>query len=407
MADVFSGKIFRTEVDEMLTPGRLQQLQQNIRLENERRESMDSARSTDTDDSTPTDPFHLESLSNRIIAAQKVPPPFPSPVLPPSTTAQLKERSPERPSQPSPSWKVQFADQAQMTIDELTFPSPPRLPRRPSASGNVPQLPTIPEISPLTLSPSDLLTSISASTLPSTPPLSSQPADNYIYLPSTPFTLTSPLFRHGAIRVPLHFREPKLSSSHEEALDWTAFQMAISGTGGVDGYAAADNYEREERDRIEMEEKERELDSILEWWTGFGFQGFGRMVGDPRLMKNSKLDYRENARLKRWKRRGDVERSGIVEEPKEPPRPREDSERNITDTEKIVADDDRGNMAVIDVQRKESLTGSLPPSPMLDLVVPSQNQDNEVIPMGFNLGHDLGDFLKWETHYVQTLIVDE
>ncbi len=44
---------------------------------------------------------------------------------------------------------------------------------------------------------------------------------------------------------------------------------------------------------------------------------------------------------------------------------------------------------------------SLPQSPMLDLVV-SRGADGEeyVVPMGYNLGHDLGDFLKWEAENV-------
>jgi hypothetical protein len=283
MVDVFSGKIFRTEVDEMLTPGRLQQLQNSIKLENDPRKSADSARSAETDESTPTEPFHLESLSNRISAAQKNPPPFPSTTHLPSVTPQPKEQAPERPSRPNPSRKVQFADQAGMTIDELTFPSPPRLPRRPSASGNVPLLPTIPEISPLTLSTVNLFTSTSNPL--SSPLIHSEPQDNYIYLPSTPFTLTSPLFRHGAIRVPLPYREPKLSPSDEEALDWTAFQMAISGTGGINGYALGDSYEREERETMEIEEDEREREGILEWWAGFGFQGVGRRESEEEETK--------------------------------------------------------------------------------------------------------------------------
>ncbi|KAL8393425.1 hypothetical protein RB595_003264 [Gaeumannomyces hyphopodioides] len=42
--------------------------------------------------------------------------------------------------------------------------------------------------------------------------------------------------------------------------------------------------------------------------------------------------------------------------------------------------------------------GSLPQSPMLDLVVGrSVTGEDYIVPMGFNLGHDLGDFLKWES----------
>lgn len=44
---------------------------------------------------------------------------------------------------------------------------------------------------------------------------------------------------------------------------------------------------------------------------------------------------------------------------------------------------------------------SLPQSPMLDLVMTTAvDGSKEFVPMGYNLGHDLGDFLKWETENV-------
>lgn len=44
---------------------------------------------------------------------------------------------------------------------------------------------------------------------------------------------------------------------------------------------------------------------------------------------------------------------------------------------------------------------SLPQSPMLDLVMTTGvDGSKEYVPMGYNLGHDLGDFLKWESENV-------
>ena len=44
---------------------------------------------------------------------------------------------------------------------------------------------------------------------------------------------------------------------------------------------------------------------------------------------------------------------------------------------------------------------SLPQSPMLDLVMTTAvDGSKEFVPMGYNLGHDLGDFLKWESENV-------
>jgi hypothetical protein len=393
VVDVLSGKIFRTEVDEMLTPGRLQQLQESIRLSIEHRESVDAIRVAEAEDDidTPTEPFYLESLSNRLDAAQKCAPHFPSPTLPPPA---IPQRHPKRPSRPNPPRKVQFIDNdAGMAVNELTFPSPPRISRRPSTSGNVPRLPTIPEISPLTLSPAKQFTSVSSILQPSSPQLGVE--ENCIYLPCTPFTLTSPLFRHGTIRVPIPFREPN-TKSDEEALDWTAFQMAISGTGRIDGYA--DSYETEEREWAELAEMEREADEILHWWAGFGYQGWGRMVGDESLKVRG-----ERRDSLRRKRKEDIEQVS-AEEVGISPRPSEYLKK-IVDTEKIVVADTSAIGSMNEVQRKGSLADSLPPSPMLDFVVPDPSKDIEVIPMGFNLGHDLGDFLRWETNHVQTLFL--
>jgi hypothetical protein len=399
VTDVFSGKIFRTEVDELLTPGRLQKLQESTRLSTERRDSLDIAHIAEAEDDidTPTEPFYLESLSNRIDVARRNFPPSTSPVIPPPV---IPQRHPNRPSRSKPPRKVQFADnEAGMTVNELTFPSPPRvsISRRSSASGNVSYLPTIPEISPLTPSPAEHRTSTSSVLRP----VSSQPVEeeSYIYLPCTPFTLTSPLFRHGTIRVPVPYREPD-SRSDEEPLDWIAFQMAISGTEGIDGWYA-DSYEREKRERIESGEMEREVDEILQWWAEFGYQGWGRMVGDESF--NSKGGRRGSLRVR--KGREDIERSGAEKARGSPGH--SEYLKKIVDTEKIVVADNAGIGGTNEVQRMWSLADSLPPSPMLELLVPNPSKDNELIPMGFNLGHDLGDFLRWETNHVQTLLTDD
>jgi hypothetical protein len=282
-----------------------------------------------------------------------------------------------------------------MTFNELTFPTPPRISisNHSSTSSNIPHLPTIPEISPLALSTTEHFTSVPSIIQPSQ--LQPRTDENYIFLPSTPFTLTSPLFRHNAIRVPIPYREPKLSSE-EEALDWTAFQMAISGTGGTDTYL--DNYEMDESERMEFEERERETDDILRWWTEFGYQGWGRMVGEE-----SSNGHKQESSPRR-KTRKDIEHIS-AQEARVSPQYNEHL-RSTIDTEKIVVAKSNNPDAEEnenEAQRRSSLAESLPSSPMLDLVGAGLCKDNEVIPMGFNLGHDLGDFLRWEADYVQML----
>ncbi|KAK4240864.1 hypothetical protein C8A03DRAFT_12861 [Achaetomium macrosporum] len=57
----------------------------------------------------------------------------------------------------------------------------------------------------------------------------------------------------------------------------------------------------------------------------------------------------------------------------------------------------------IDSGRRPSVDSiqSLPQSPMMDLVVSHDVEGNEyMVPMGFNLSHDLGDFLTWHAEHV-------
>ncbi|TVY88300.1 hypothetical protein LAWI1_G006541, partial [Lachnellula willkommii] len=118
VVDVFSGKMFRTEVDEMLTPGRIQRMKEERGIEHDRKVSAESSRATSTDDSTPTEPFHLESLSSRIDAAHAHLPPLPSPVLPPPATPNATRDLHVKTGA--------AGSNSSMVINDLTFPSPPR-----------------------------------------------------------------------------------------------------------------------------------------------------------------------------------------------------------------------------------------------------------------------------------------
>jgi hypothetical protein len=186
--------------------------------------------------------------------------------------------------------------------------------------------------------------------------------------------------------------------------------MAISGT--MDEGA-------EERDEKQREMEEVELDGIIEWWVGYGY-GIGHMEKalPPRERTKNKLNrgWRSDAaskttaadREKRSECRKNreafdekivVEQSGRVGGGV--------TSWNKFSSEKIMEEGQLGIVPPITVPRRGSSVESLPPSPMLDLVIPSPSKDRDVIPMGFNLGHDLGDFLKWEAQNVQTLLADD
>lgn len=126
---------------------------------------------------------------------------------------------------------------------------------------------------------------------------------------STPFSLTAPMFRHGSIRLnkPKHFQSfpvsgittPKYDYDVEGAdglqaqvipLDWTAFQMAISGGAGeyhmpgIGGEELSrESDSKKEEDKLDRKERE----DLFDWWKEFGFRGrdggMGRVLrSEPR-----------------------------------------------------------------------------------------------------------------------------
>ncbi|CAG8952815.1 hypothetical protein HYFRA_00007528 [Hymenoscyphus fraxineus] len=293
VVDVFSGKLFRTtEVDEMLTPGRLQQIRQDMKLEVQRKNSFDSGLSIETAGSdTPTSPFHLESLSTRIDAAnsftRSAPAPVPPmPLLPPPPLPRHDKTSLENQTRVHLSDPERTDDR--MMIADLRFPSPPSPPSGSLKShqfiNEPPILPTIPEVSPFNLSTEPV-----RETLPSTlqrthsSPSSESDEDDTIKLPSTLYTTTSPFFQHG----PILFSRALLAERQREALleakydslntfedvDWTAFQMAIQGTMDlpIEDSTIAEGNEPNEPFISEDEE------DYYSWWLDFHLGPIGGM----------------------------------------------------------------------------------------------------------------------------------
>jgi hypothetical protein len=368
--DIFSGIRFKIEADEMLTPDRLRRLKQEDKVESERRISSESTRSVDTDESTPTEPFNLESLYSRlasVVLKEPVTPRFPSPVLLPPTIP-WRRKTPARLAVRAAKAKVTLRDDG-MELQDLKLTSPPRVLNR-SNVRSTPPLPNILEVSPLHFTPTQphygkakerQFYFESTKSIP--------PPPDYILLSSTLWTLTCPLFKQGPIRIE---QKEKESLPDDQVLDWTAFQMAISGTMdevGADG-----------RDDIEWAADEAEVDEILDWWAGYKFLGYGRMMQDGTPRGQRRVDA---VTIKTHRRI-----------------PRSDA-----GTDKVVVEDTRqgGSLSWV----RKGYTESMPPSPMLAFVPPSPSKRDEVIPMGFNLSHDLGDFLEWETNYVRKFLVDD
>ncbi|KAK3335380.1 hypothetical protein B0T19DRAFT_6480 [Cercophora scortea] len=322
-------------------------------------------------------------------------------------------------------------------------------PRRlPSRQMLVPPLPTIPEV--IATGPEQAIPS-PTSVLP--PPWATTKIneDDYIFLQSTPYTLTMPTFRHGPIRLTkADMSIGKLASAVDDTLDWTAFQMAILGGAG-DFFSEPTDYSRPSDAEL------KELDDYIAWFDSFGFDGSGKLAvtadskprgrsppsstpspsssksssprstgrASPRPRRPDMHSRRQSPRTRRASpgatRLDDtpIPAPARTEPPEGPyhcadvgmhplaPRPQPIDKKgmansNTASNRKSTAAKNHVGLEIDSTRRPSNeSTQSMPQSPMLDLVVSHDVEGNEyIVPMGFNLGHDLGDFLKWEAEHV-------
>ena len=370
---MFGVKVFRIQADEL--PNRRLPKRE---IDDREKESTEASTSLATEGLTPTDPFHLEELSARIQAAQKTLPLPPQPDYPPPPPLSKSDLSPKlhtkefkkHESNAKEDGKVLKEAEMEMVFGSHKFPSPPSMHQKDGSPSKVSGLSTISESSPLRL-------------------LTEQP-DRFINLPSTSFTWTSPLFRHGPIKIERPSKEYGKLSPQDETLDWTAFQMAILGTMDADG--------GDQRDDWEWEADERELDEIMAWWKGFGFEGFGSLQRPPSSSMRSHDGDLEGDRQQNSSSLGTkAGQSKYCTQPS--------AVISTLSHEQWMSGAMMRNSSPRTGGSRGSLVDSLPPSPMLDFVACNSLRDEDMqIPMGFNLGHDLGDFLSWETNHVQTLV---
>lgn len=372
VTELFTGQLFRkVEANETLTPAQIEAFRRKREAaEEEERLSGEMKTVEREDDADKTlEPSYLDDLATRIEA-----------MLAPaaSTTSESEEDG--------------FVNAIRRDISVQREPSPQstdavRIPPKNPARQHRAQMRTIPE---LRVTAAD-----SKPAAPKRRPFESYEDDDFIFLSSTPCTLTMPSFRHGPIRIKKSDLQPVFEP--DNTLDWTAFQMAILGAGEFFD------------ERSEKYSEKAEIEELREWFDEFGFENHGRLVteeegvGEPEpspstaafspalsasscysdedlpipLEAESTAGFWVGQRplggcgLRRWSVEG---------HPKKHRRPSEDS---------------------------------LPQSPMMPLDV-KRGQDGlpgvvidreDVVPMGYNLGHDLGDFLRWEAENVYAVEV--
>ncbi|OTB04483.1 hypothetical protein M426DRAFT_11633 [Hypoxylon sp. CI-4A] len=437
MTELFSGKFFgRVEVDEMLTPSQLEayKLRRMSIMQSAERSSTSSSsaaeKSTETLDTecsdTPVEPFHLDDLPSRIGSAGVDLVDVETPIAEKRATSLLEavvrrdfasepheeehnnndnnNNNNSSSSNNSNNNSSTISEAAQTDIGEepaeygsATFPTPPmRHPARYNRRSRKTSLPSIPETTAVS-TPQDAIFGGQAFT-------SSRDivADsNYVFLQSSPCSVTTPRFRHGPIRLAKCGLIADLKVGADEGLDWTAFQMAISGGAG--------DWLSESDDTIRRREAE-EVDELGDWFDSWNFSNAGGLVTSRDFVvvdmpsPTSSASGEDYSDLSCAEVEGDNAQYSYEEEwPQLRPRAnghRLDAMSGLEiDTSKMLPDeeDDDDNHAFTG---RESYA-SLPQSPMLDLRVvrTPDGDDVDVVPMGYNLGHDLGDFLKWEAEH--------
>lgn len=222
-------------------------------------------------------------------------------------------------------------------------------------------------------------------------------------------------FRHGPIRIAkadiaLAYSSSKLATAAlDNSLDWTAFQVAILGGAG-DLYGESTDYSR-------RAEEEEDVDDLREWFSEFGFAGCGRLDrgtqpgtpvtergGSPASTRSSQSGRLLPIPVEKEFTTGFWSHARSGDEVGREASSRFDRARSVGLRRWTVEGHPKRYEGMsIDSSRRPSVDSmaSLPQSPMLDLVVSKDSDGNEyVVPMGYNLSHDLGDYLNYEAENV-------
>jgi hypothetical protein len=247
--------------------------------------------------------------------------------------------------------------------DDWLPPLPPRSPAAPPPTKGLPAL------------PSRRQSKQSASMRNSLLPVETE---EYIYFKSTPYSLTTPGFRHGLIS----FAKSEIGKgarTMDDTLDWTAFQMAI--LGGAD-YFTNDNCD---------EEDSKYADEIKKWFATFSYDGCGNLIPEdfpsPRTSSTLSTAGSSDGELPIPV---DAETSGLF--------------WSGYDESTLNGGDDANNTQQTDEYRRKSSARKLS-APLVvgdDGDVDAKDIDDDEsdhVSMGFNLHDDLGDFLKWEAEH--------
>ncbi|KAF4841075.1 hypothetical protein CGCSCA4_v009643 [Colletotrichum siamense] len=403
VVDILSGQFFRKmEVNELLSPDHLQALRAG--RDTQARISSDTARTVDTDGSeTPVEPFHLQDLPRRIGAAgvgmvvTSSDTVSHSKPLDPAVRRRfsVKEKSPRR-KKPAAAPARDSTTRDTAEIDDMAAPPPPpaKNPLRFAPRPQAPQLPTIPEV---IITTPDTTTYSDTTQKQATRTFAPVDEDDFVFLQSTNYTLNHPNLRHGQIRFPKSDVVQGMKIDPDDTLDWTAFQMAILGGAG-DLFSDPSDFSQ----RSEAEETA----DLVDWFEEFGFDHHGLLISSAAAAAAlaGPASVSASTTASEYSPMSSVSTDINLPIPVEFEHPSGFWNEGKFDASKFLTKGcniRRWTMEGHPKRYNRESIESLPPSPMMDLVmVRGTDGEAEVVPMGYNLGHDLGDFLRWEAEHV-------
>lgn len=370
--------------------------------------------------------FFRGQSQHREVQAPSHPPPLPP--KNPHRRPPLRQPPPLRQSPPLRPSPPLFKPSAPLftipeTAPDASKPFLPPLPQRPRRSPPRARRPAPPPGLGITTPLSTTTT-----TTPLTPTVAARLQklqDLYIILPSTPH---HPRFTHGhapifLARADLFRTRLALAAAGDDRAspidraELAEYQAAILGGSGDFLGEVVDYTRPSEADEAEREDARR-------WFGGFGFDGPGALVGEGDVKVARGLVREVQGRMSM----GGTLGAPPAYSARAPPPPVEGSEVEMQEVAGATGFKDyylqqrhqqqrgvplRVDSATTTTSSPAGAAGggsslwrasaaSLPQSPMLDIVVGQDAGGNEYVvpPMGFNLGHDLGDFLKWEADNV-------
>ncbi|EQL03517.1 hypothetical protein G6O67_007504 [Ophiocordyceps sinensis] len=417
VGSALSQRFKRVVADEMLTPGRMEELKRGreeaqeaeARLLRECRSSTESNRSTLTDLSDQSvGPFHLESLMDTVAGVADS---YPSAAAHQAAAAVIDEDVVRTDFQ-APKGAAPQNDEADgtaaITIGDLAFPSPPsKSNSRPGARTAQPaRLPTIHEA--FCAAPGSLRRRPGTrrrcrarqETVEDKGEGKPKEKEERIYLKSTPLSSANRAFRHG----PISFERPEAGKRKgcaedvDETVDWTAFQMAILGGAGD---LMSGLYE---------DDQNQMADDMAEWFETFGFETPGQLIaanGIPPLDPPHNIYSSSTSTV-------NSDTNLPIPVQSERPLPRDGGWHGEADAATDMVRFFRSSNACIrryapgqEQQKRHELLGRTSKrGPSRPLVVGEEVPEDvseglaERVPMGCNLEHDLDEFLRWERQYI-------